>query len=166
MKAVRSEASRPAAPAELEALRALIGGTARETVRLPLLSGSMGPALLPGDILAVRPESGRRVHVGDVAVFLRDGRPTAHRIIFALRLGGFSLLVEMGDANRLPSLLAQGAVLGVVEAVERRGTPVPFPGRSGGRSSGREARRKARRMFWRYFAGVFPKEFLKRSLGR
>lgn len=156
----------PGLSAGPDALRSLIAGTADAPVRLPLLSGSMSPALLPGDILTVRPARGRDVRVGDVTVFLRDGRATAHRILFALRLGARALLLEMGDANRFPSTLSQNAVLGVVDCVERDGNRVLDLRGDTGKTERRAARRTARRMLWRFLVRVLPYEIVKGAAGK
>jgi len=151
---------------KLAAIRDLIGGTARGMVRLPVLSGSMAPTILPGDILLVRPLSGRLVHAGDVAVFLKDGKVTSHRIVFICRFGSRAFLMEMGDANRLAASLQQNAILGMVDSLERGGERVPFIGGAENKESRRDARRLAFGMFWRYFTGVLPIELLKKAVGK
>lgn len=128
----------------LAAVRELIAGSARGDVRLPLLSGSMAPTILPGDTVRVRGAADRGVHTGDVAVFIKDGKLTAHRVIFSLNLGPLSYLLEMGDANRVPARLHRASVLGFVVSVERGGEPVPFDRGSGAsRRIARESRRRS-----------------------
>ena len=146
------------------AVRALIGGTARAPVQLPVLSGSMSPTLLPGDTLRVRPASGKDLRAGDVAVFVRDGKVLAHRVILSVRLGFRLFILEMGDANGRAARLHPTAVVGMVAAAARAGRPVRFASRAGG--TGREARRMARRLLLRCLKGYLPTGFLKRIFGR
>ncbi len=158
----QSEPGESRGAAELAAIRSLIGGTAEGDVSLPVLSGSMAPAILPGDLLIVRPRPGRRAHTGDVAVFLKNGKVTAHRVVFAFRLRAWSFLLEKGDANRFAEALDQESVLGVVEAVLRQGERMPI--RRG--TLAEEARRAARRMLWRSALSLLPIGLLKRAVDR
>ena len=162
MMPAQSESAEPRGAAELAAIRSLIGGTAEGDVSLPVLTGSMAPSILPGDVLLVRPRPGCRVHAGDVAVFLKSGKVTAHRVVFAFRLRSRAFLLEKGDANRFAEALDQGAVLGVVEAIERRGARMPI--RRGARAD--EARRAARRMLWRFALNALPIDLLKRAIAK
>lgn len=108
------------------AVRALIDGASRAPVRLPMLSGSMAPTLLPGDLLVVHPKKGRRLHIGDIAVFLSGGNLTAHRVLFACRFFYRSFMVEVGDANSAPRRLDERAVVGVATSVVRDGAELPL----------------------------------------
>ena len=121
MKSRRMNSSGIGEDTALGSFRALIGGQECDPVRLPLLTGSMAPAIMPGDMLIVKPLHGQRAHVGDVAVFIKDGKVTAHRVIFVLRLGNRAFMLEMGDANRHASSLEQNAILGIVDSIERDG---------------------------------------------
>ena len=147
---------------ELSALRALIGGTVKNTVRLPLLSGSMAPTLLPGDVLRVRPADGHHVHTGDIVVFLKNGTVTAHRLVFAVRLLGRTFLMEMGDANLSAAVLQPAAVLGVVESAERQEKRVSLS--CGGANW--QARRTAARMLRRHIINAFPFGPVRRVFGK
>lgn len=144
----------------LAAIRELIAGSARGDVRLPLLSGSMAPTVLPGDIVLVRGAAGHGVHTGDIAVFIKNGRLTAHRVIFSLTIGPLSYLLEMGDANRVPARLHRASVLGFVVSVERDGEPVPFDRRSDA------SRRIARESRIRSIATLLRVERIRRMLSR
>lgn len=140
-------------------LHALLSGTSRELVQLPLLTGSMAPAILPGDLLSIRPIGGRKVHTGDVAVFYKHGRLTAHRIIFAFRLFSLALLLEKGDANRGAGLLDQRTILGTVVAIERGGLHISLV------SAADQSRQLAHTMLWRSAASMVPSGRLRRILG-
>lgn len=75
-----------------------------------ILSGSMEPAISPGDVVIV--DASAAVAVGDVITF-RDGSiPTTHRVV-AVQDGAF---VTQGDANEDPdaALVAPESVLGQV----------------------------------------------------
>lgn len=152
------------ARSDAAAVRALIAGTARLPVRLSVLSASMSPTLLPGDVLRVRPASGKELRSGDVAVFLRDGKVLAHRVILSLRFGLGFFILEMGDANGRAARLHPKAVIGMVEAAERDGRAVRFASRAGG--TGREARRMARRLLLRCLKSCLPTGFTRRIWGR
>ena len=158
-ESVNSSGDRP----DAAAVRALIAGKARVPVRLPVLSGSMSPTLLPGDTLLMRPASGKDMRAGDVAVFVRDGKLLAHRVILSLSLGFCFFILEMGDANGRASRLHPKAVIGMVEAAERDGRPVRFASRAEG--TGREVLRTAHRLLLRCLKGYLPAGFLKRMFG-
>lgn len=114
-------------PDFLAAYRSLIsGGPGGRPVQLPLLTGSMVPTLYPGDCLEVVPCSGTQVHNGDVAVFLRDGRLTAHRVLFVWGWGG-RWLVEKGDLNPDGSVIPASWVVGRVRGFARGGRFFPYP---------------------------------------
>ncbi len=140
-------------------LHALLSGTSRELVKLPLLTGSMAPAILPGDLLSIRPIGERKVHTGDVAVFYKHGKLTAHRIIFAFRLFSRALLLEKGDANRGAGLLDQRTILGTVVAIERGGLRLPLD------ATADQGRQLAHTMLWRFVASLVPSGRLRRILG-
>jgi hypothetical protein len=112
-------------------------------------------------MLLVRPVYGHRVHTGDVAVFLKDGKLTAHRLIFAFRFCARAFLLEMGDANRGASLLDQRSVLGRVDAIEREGSLIQFA--YGTRNE--QGRRVAYHLRWRLLATRLPSGRLRKMLG-
>ena len=143
------------------ALHSLLGGNTQDPIRLTLLSGSMAPALLPGDTLLIQALAGNRVHNGDVVVFMKERKVTAHRIIFVFRCRAISLLLEMGDANHKASLLDQKAVLGKVRALERQGLHIRLDWAA---YTGRAARRTANRLRWRLLANRIPSGRLRKLL--
>lgn len=118
------------------------------TVRLPMLTGSMHPALPRGCTLLIAPlgsEPARRLVRGDVAVFARSGRLVAHRVLLGAMRGGAPSLLEMGDANRRgtwrPAADAVGLVIGAEDA---RGHALPSPA----------SRRQALRNLFRHAAAI------------
>jgi SOS-response transcriptional repressor LexA len=127
-----------------------------------MLSGSMAGALLPGDILTVRPPGRQKAHAGDIVVFRGNGKLIAHRLIFVLRLRSLALLVEKGDAMAEASILRASDIVGIVSAARRRGSVVL--------AMTPEARTRARslasRAFLWHLAYEAPKNFLKRIAGR
>lgn len=115
--------------AHFDAWLALTGQTAAAgPLHLPVLSGSMWPALPVGCVLEIAPADGSRVRPGDVVVLARDGRLVAHRVL--LRAGWFrgGRLLEMGDANRRARWRPATDVVGRVRAARAAdGTPLPDP---------------------------------------
>ena len=63
---------------------------------------SMRPLMRSGDVLRVRREELHRVRFGDVAVFTREGRIFAHRVISTRVEDGRRVLITKGDAFREP----------------------------------------------------------------
>lgn len=84
------------------------------TVSLPLLTGSMAPAIPVGARLLIASAQRRRFGPGDVVVFTRDGKLIAHRLLFALGTGGGGLYLEKGDWNPHAGLIRRRDVRGVV----------------------------------------------------
>jgi hypothetical protein len=118
----------------------------------------MAPTVMPGDILLVRQVQGQRLHSGDIAVFIKDGKVTAHRVIFVFRCGTRAFMLEMGDANRRAASLEQNAILGIVDSIERGRERIPC---SRGIKNG-SPRRIARRMLVRHLTESLPSERLRR----
>jgi len=89
--------------ARLDAWLALTGQVPAPAapVELPLLTGSMVPAIPVGASLRITMSPTAPCRVGDVIVFLQDNRLIAHRILLVLRAGPWSWLLEKGDANPL-----------------------------------------------------------------
>lgn len=126
----------------LDAWLALTAGDAGRRVdggprllRLPMLTGSMHPALPRGCTLLIAPlargpaPGGRGApSAGDVAVFARDGRLVAHRVLRRARRGGRTWLLEMGDANRRGAWRPGDEAVGLVVGAEAAdGAPLPPP---------------------------------------
>jgi signal peptidase I len=64
-----------------------------------ILSGSMAPAILPGDVVVGRPTDGHQVDAGELIVFedpAAPGRTVLHRVVRRQEDGA---LVTRGDAN-------------------------------------------------------------------
>jgi signal peptidase I len=74
---------------------------------LTVLSASMTPTFRPGDIVVVRPEPMRDLHVGQVITYqvpLATGQVETHRVIRILRGRGTNhpVIQTQGDANNAP----------------------------------------------------------------
>ena len=65
------------------ASKALVEDVVRSfgTVRLRLLGTSMVPAMLPGDLVSIRRASLDEISVGEVVLFLQNGRLFIHRVV-------------------------------------------------------------------------------------
>lgn len=146
----RAAASRAAElAARFDAWLALSGGAAAAgELRLPMLSGSMHPALPRGCTLVIAPlgnDGAGALQAGDVAVFARDGRLVAHRVLRRAQRDGRPCLLEMGDANRRGEWRPLAEAVGVVTGAEAAdGSPLPPPA----------SRARARRLLLRHWAGV------------
>lgn len=89
-----------------------------------VLSGSMEPAIAPGDVVFVYATDPGSIDVGDIVTYSREDAqvPTTHRVIEVIETNDVPsgvLLRTMGDANEDPDQVpvAGGAVHGVVPAV-------------------------------------------------
>ncbi len=80
---------------------------------------SMKPNILPGDQLHIEVSSPEKLRRGAIAVFRREGRVIAHRVVRIER--GKACFVEKGDGKYMPYRLDFNSVLGRVVAVERDG---------------------------------------------
>ena len=86
-------------------------------------SGSMTPAVRPGDIVLIDPVGARAASPGSIIQIHRDdGRPVVHRVVTVAPDG---TLQTKGDANRIidPAPVAAADVIGRARAV------VPYVGR-------------------------------------
>jgi hypothetical protein len=122
-------------------------------LRLPMLTGSMHPALPRGCTLLIQPlprgtpagVRGTTVAPGAVVVFARDGRLVAHRVLRCARRVGREWLLEMGDANRRGAWRPGDEAVGLVVGAEAAdGTPLPPPA----------SRARARRLLLRHWIAV------------
>jgi hypothetical protein len=93
-------------------------------IRLRVTGTSMLPAVRPGDVLRVRPKTS--AEVGQIAVFERDGRLFAHRVIAQIGAHGRPQLITRGDALAVydPPVRAD-EMLGEVATIIRDGRIVP-----------------------------------------
>lgn len=69
---------------------------------LTVLSGSMTPTFVPGDVVVVRPVDTDRVEIGDVITFhAESGNPevTSHRVVGFVLTDDGRAFVTRGDAN-------------------------------------------------------------------
>lgn len=90
-------------------------------LRMRAMGWSMAPTLWPGDILEIEAVSGDLVAAGDIALFRREGRLFAHRVIAkAGTWGGEFVLVTQGDgmAEADPAIFS-AQLLGKVCLVSR-----------------------------------------------
>ncbi|MBK8165025.1 MAG: S24/S26 family peptidase [bacterium] len=121
-------------------------------LRLPMLTGSMHPALPRGCTLLIAPlargpaAGGRGApSTGDVVVFARDGRLVAHRVLRRAQRGGRTWLLEMGDANRRGAWRPVDEAVGLVVGAEAAdGAPLRPP----------VSRARARRLLVRHWVAV------------
>ena len=82
-----------------------------------VLTGSMRPAIAPGDVVFVAATPASAVAVGDVITFDRGASvPTTHRVIEVIEEDGTYLFRTQGDANEDPDagLVTEGRLIGVV----------------------------------------------------
>lgn len=82
-----------------------------------VLSGSMQPAIGPGDVILVDAVDIEAVEPGDVVTFKRgEGTPTTHRVVDTVQTDGGPALRTKGDANEEadPGLVHQSQLVGRV----------------------------------------------------
>jgi signal peptidase I len=129
---------------------------------LPLLSGSMAPTLIPGDLLTVQPLDGKRPHAGDIVVFREEHKLVAHRLLLAFRIFSLALYLQKGDANRKIGLVKPEQIVGRVADARRMGTLVleDTPEARG------RGHRLASRELVRYLFIEAPIELMKKAVGR
>ncbi len=109
----------------LDAWLALTGQIAApaEPVQLPLLTGSMVPAIPVGATLHIVSATAAKCHAGDVVIFVEDERLLAHRVLLVLRAGPWHWLLEKGDANALGKWRCADTVRGRVIGFELADEP-------------------------------------------
>lgn len=91
-------------------------------VRLRVLGTSMVPAIHPGDLISVQHANLSEISAGEIALYLREGRLFAHRVVARTASGEESRLIMRGDRlpqNDLPVCASE--FLGRVQLIERRG---------------------------------------------
>ena len=95
---------------------------------------SMVPAIWPGDTIEIHAPGGARMAAGQVAVFSRDDRLFAHRIIAIEERAGVAQFITRGDALAASDPpVACAEILGYVGAVIRDGRRIPIACRAPGR---------------------------------
>src|SRR5271154_6848927 len=93
-----------------------------ERMSLRVRGSSMLPSLFPGDLLTFRRCAPAELVVGDIVIFLREGRCFVHRVAERMTVGGDFRIRTRGDA--LPSCdppVGETEVLGRLSLVERKG---------------------------------------------
>ena len=99
-----------------------------ERLSLRVKGSSMLPSLFPGDVLTFRRCAPEEIVVGDIVLFMREGRCFVHRVAERMAGGAASRLRTRGDA--LPSCdppLVETEVLGRLATVERNGRRMAPP---------------------------------------
>lgn len=96
-----------------------------------VLTGSMSPAIDPGDLIVTKASSVSTVGVGDVIVVDTGGSTVAHRVVETRPLNGLSRLTTKGDANPVvdtdPVLVSPTHELPrVIWRIPDAGTPLAF----------------------------------------
>lgn len=87
---------------------ALTAGAWADGVRVvPVLTGSMAPAVPAGSLVVTTPLDPDRVHEGEVVAFAPPpphglGRPVMHRVVEVTSVGGIPVMRTGGDANPGP----------------------------------------------------------------
>lgn len=115
-------------PFVIFALPQVAGGNGSYVV----LSGSMEPAISPGDVIITDSVETSAIESGDVITFRRSGddRPTTHRVVEVVERNGDPAFQTKGDANenRDQQLVTPGDVQGRVMTVGGYLFVIPFIG--------------------------------------
>ena len=99
-----------------------------ERLSLRVNGSSMLPSLFPGDLLTFRRCAPSEIVVGDIVLFLREGRCFVHRVAERMAVDGDSRLRTRGDAlAACDAPVGENEVLGRLARVERRGRRLPPP---------------------------------------
>lgn len=93
-----------------------------------VLTGSMRPAIDPGDLVVTQRTTASTVGVGDVIVAQASGMEFAHRVVDVRPLGGLTRLTTQGDAN--PVIDTDPVMLSPGQSVQRVVWRVPAVGSS------------------------------------
>ena len=84
---------------------------------LPVLSGSMRPAINLGSQILIDPCDATCCRVGDVTVYLDGDRLVAHRVLGFLGNKRYGWVFQKGDANRYGHWIRTDKIKGVVREV-------------------------------------------------
>jgi signal peptidase len=99
-----------------------------ERLSLRVNGSSMLPSLFPGDLLTFRRCVPSEIVVGDIVLFMREGRCFVHRVAERMAVGTDSRLRTRGDALRVcDASLGEAEVLGRLSLVERKGRRLSPP---------------------------------------
>lgn len=82
---------------------------------------SMLPAIWPGDVLTIRRQTLDRLEPGQIALFHREGRLTAHRVV---RIEADSLVTRGDCVPCVDRPVRASEVVGQVEAIRRNGRAI------------------------------------------
>lgn len=103
-------------------------------VRIRVAGSSMVPTLWPGDELLVRALGLAEPSLGDLLLFVHDGRLCTHRLISQVEGSGAARLITRGDAAlRCDPPKSSEEILGSVVSVFRDGHQVPIASSGPGR---------------------------------
>jgi signal peptidase I len=94
----------------------------KQKLWLPVLSGSMTPLLLIGDMVLVESISPENIKLGDIIVFKDFDKLVVHRVIQKYKDGSKSFL-QKGDNARIAEIVMSENIIGRVTAVQK-GTKV------------------------------------------
>jgi hypothetical protein len=95
-----------------EAFADLLSGNRKEPVWLPVLSGSMGPLLIPGDEVLILPCSWKCCGTGDIIIFRQGLSLFVHRMIFRGRFFQKVLIFQKGDAMERGGFIPPDSIVG------------------------------------------------------
>jgi hypothetical protein len=91
-------------------------------VRLRVLGTSMVPSIRPGDLISVQRASLSEISVGEIALYLREGRLFAHRVVARAGSSQQPFLVMRGDRlSQDDAPVCASEFLGRVHLIERGG---------------------------------------------
>lgn len=89
--------------------------------RLLVTGCSMLPAIQPGDLLIVQRQAMEKLQPGQIALYVREGKLTAHRVAKV----GVDYLVTRGDSlPAFDSPIRFSEVIGRVQSIQRNGRTV------------------------------------------
>ena len=96
-----------------------------------VLTGSMRPAIDPGDLIVTKTSDASTIRVGDVVVVDTAGLSVAHRVVETRPLSGLNRLTTQGDANaeidRDPVIVSPAhQVPRVIWRIPEVGSPLAF----------------------------------------
>lgn len=98
-------------------------------VRLRVRGSSMLPSFWPNDTIVARPLAPASPSIGQIIVFVRDGRLVAHRIASIIERDATVIsLITRGDAlTASDPPIGLGDVLGIVVSIVRDGREITIP---------------------------------------
>ena len=100
----------------------LLGGMSTEPVWIPVLSGSMSPTLIPGDLVLIVPGNWKKCAVGDIIVFREAHSLTSHRLIGKIRFPGKAFFFQQADGMNHGGFIPVESVIGTCATMRRHNT--------------------------------------------